>query len=251
MAVDLAPLPQAAEISFPDMLGGEDIDAEWEKASGSIQEIFQDAPGSHALGHEGRRALYSMVRYYRPLSILEIGANAGASTLSIAMAMNRYRSTSLPPRLVTIDLFDVNNPSESQAKWYRLSAPPRAMLARLDCADLVEFVTASSLDYLPGRAAVFDFIFVDHSASADIVYREIPLALAALRAGGHLLMNSYYPDGKPLCPGGAASPGPYLAVRRLRREGAGLVALPLGALPRPPGRGGSNHLTSLALLARE
>ncbi len=250
MAVDVAPLPRAAEISFPEMLQGDGIADGWEKAKISINEIFEDVPGSHAIDHEGRRIIYHLTRRFQPRSFLEIGTNCGAATLHAAMAMKAYRNGDRSLRLVTVDLFDVNNTAAAEAKRYRISTPPRKMLARLDCADLVEFVIARSTDYLNGRAAEFDFIFVDHGASADIVYQDIPLMLTALRPGGRLVMNSYFPDGKPLRVDGIASPGAWLAVRRLRHEGARLVAVPLGLLPWPTGPGGSN-LTSLALLARE
>ena len=242
IAVNLDSLPRAAEISFPEMLGDDDIAAGYKKARSAIDKVLPDVPGSHSIGREERRAIYGLIRHFQPRSVLEIGTNRGASTLHIAMAMREYRNGNAAPQLITVDLFDVNNPPVAEAKRYCLSTPPYEMLARLNCADLVEFVVASSLNYLVGREAEFDFIFVDHGASADVVYQDIPLVLTALRPGGHLLMNSYFPDGKPLGAGGIALPGAWLAVRRLHREGVGLVALPY-----PTATGGS----SLAILARD
>ena len=37
------------------------------------------------------------------------------------------------------------------------------MLARLDCADIVEFVIARSTDYLKRCEQQFDFILLDHA----------------------------------------------------------------------------------------
>ena len=123
------------------------------------------------------------------------------------------------------------------------------MLARLDCAETVEFVTAPSLDYLAGRKAEFDFIFLDGDHRAHVVYREIPLALDALRPSGCLLLHDYHPDLRPVWSDGHVVHGPYLAVERLRRECGGLAALPLGALPWETKL--RSNVTCLALLARE
>ena len=250
MAADVAPLPRAAEISFPDLLRGDDVADGWKKAKTSINEVFEDAPGSHAIDPESRRAIYHLIRRLRPRSVLEIGTNCGASTLHAAMAMREYRNAGCTPRLVTVDLFDVNDPATAEAKRYRISVPPREMLARLDCADMVEFSIARSTDYLNGRETEFDFILLDHAPAADVAYRDIVLAIRALRPGGQLLIHSYFSGRKPLRTGERVNSDSYLAVRRLRRQGAGLVALPLGPLPWPAKHGGSN-LTSLALLARE
>ena len=249
--VDLAPLPKATEISFPDMLGGDGVANGWEQARSLIDEIFENVKGSHAIGHGSRRAIYYLIRHFQPRAVLEIGTNVGASTLHILMAMKAYRHEGDLPRLVTVDLWDVNDPAASEWKRYPGSGTPRETLARLNCADMVEFSVALSTDYLDGRVAEFDFIFMDHAPSADIAYQDIALAIKALRPGGQLLLHSCFPDGKPLRTGERVNPGFYLAVRRLRHEGARLVALPPGPLPWPTDPGGSNHLTSLALLGRE
>ena len=248
MAPDVAPLPGTAEISSLEM-PGDDSDADgWERARTSIHEVCDYVHGDHAIDRQSARALYHLIRRFRPRSVLEIGTAGGASTLHIAMAMTRAGGGDGSSRLVTVDLWDVNDPAVAAAKRYRVSTPPREMLARLDRADMVEFAAARSTDYLDGHPAAFDFIFMDHAPSADVAYRDIVLATRALRPGGHVLIHSYFPGGKPLGAGRRVDPGSWLAVRRLRREGAGLAAVPLG---RPAGAGGSNRLASLALLARE
>ena len=250
MAVDVAPLPRAAEISFPELLRGDGMADGWEQAKSSIDDVFEYAPQTHATDPESGRAIYHLIRRLQPGSVLEIGTNCGASTVYAAMAMREYRNVGHPPRLVTVDLFDVNDPAAAEAKRYGISVPPRKILARLDCADMVEFSIARSTDYLTGRESEFDFIYLDHAPSADIVYRDIALAIGALRPGGQLLLHSYFPDTKPLGTAERVNSDSHLAVRRLRRQGARLAALPLAPLPWPAEPGGSN-LTSLALLARE
>ena len=254
MAPDVTPLPQAAEVSCPKLLGGAGGAAGWEQARRALGEFFEDVRGSHAIGQQDRRVIYHVIRHVRPRSVLEIGTNVGASTASIALAMQTYRHAAGAPRLVTLDRWNVNDPATFEWSRYRCSTAPRDVLERLKCADSVEFIVSLSTDYLRGRArhgAQFDFIFMDHAPSADIAYQDITLALRALRAGGHLLIHPCVAGGKPLAKGGRSepvNPGFSLAVGRLQREGAGLVAVPIGALKWPDGR--ESPRSDLAFLAR-
>ncbi len=69
-----------------------------------------------------------------------------------------------------------------------------------------------------------------------------------LNEGGVILLHDFFPGMRSLWPDGAMLPGPALAVERLRSEGAGVEALPLGELPWPTKLG--SNVTSLALLSR-
>ena len=124
-AVDVAPLPRAAEISFPDTLRGDGMADGWKRRKARSMKSSKTCRGSHAIDSNSRRAIYHLIRRLRPRSVLEIGTNRGASTLYAAMAMREYRNAGRPPRLVTVDLFDVNNPATAEAKRYRISTPPR------------------------------------------------------------------------------------------------------------------------------
>lgn len=245
------PLPNPAEISFAELFG-DDIAGEWETDSRAIGEVFEYAEKGWAVTPIDRRALWYLVRRRAPRSVLEIGTHIGGSTLHIAMAMKAYRATGTRPRLVTVDAVDVNDAAEQRWRRYGSAASPRDMLARLGCADGVEFVVSRSLDYFAkydlGRDGEFDLVFLDGSHQPHIVYQEIPMALEALRPGGFLLLHDYFPDSKPLRGHGEVISGPYRAVERLRREGNGIVALPLGVLP---WAGMGSDTTSLALLAQD
>ena len=239
LTVDAAVLPKAAEVSFLAMLENPDIAAGWEKARRAIGEVYVDVPGTHAIDHESRRAIYWLIRHFQPRTVLEIGTNSGAATLHIARAMKSNRHGGSPPRLITLDVFDVNNPATPMAQRYRVATPPRVMLAQLDCAEMVEFRVAQSTAWLARRAVEVDFIVMDHaSTDAALAYQDIVRALGVLRPGGQLLLHPCFPDGKPLRPGDHVATGFFLALRRLQRENSGLVALPW---PTPVG---------LALLAR-
>ena len=240
------PLPNPSEISLPELFGG-DIADEWEADSKAISEVFEYADKGGAVCPGDRRALWYLIRRLEPRSALEIGTHIGGSTLHIAMAMKTSRPAPLP-HLVTVDFIDVNDAAARQWERYDSPASPKDMLARLGCADVVDFVVARSLDYLAGRDGEFDFVFLDGSHQAHIVYQEIPMALKALRPGGFLLMHDYFPNLKPVWDDGKVISGPYRAVERLQREGNGIAALPLGILPWPTKLG--SNTTSLALLTR-
>ncbi|GAW37138.1 O-methyltransferase [Roseovarius sp. A-2] len=202
--------------------------------------------GNRGVNPGDRRAIFHLVRHLQPASVLEIGTNVGFSTLHIAAAM--------PPesRITTVDIIDVNNPSEQP--WADSGLPPylpRDLLAAAGFAGRVDFVKHNSLDFLDaevGRAAAYDLIFLDGSHAAEVVYREIPLALRSLAPGGVILLHDYYPDHRWLWDNKVVIPGPCLAVERQRAEGVPVEVLPGGTLPWSTKLG--SRVTSLALLAR-
>ena len=126
------PASQGGGNFIPGYAPGDGMAGGWENAKSSIDEVFEYVPWTHATDPESCRAIYHLIRRFQPRSVLEIGTNRGASTLYAAMAMREYRNAGRPPRLVTVDLFDVNDPATAEAKRYRISTPPREMLARLD-----------------------------------------------------------------------------------------------------------------------
>jgi predicted O-methyltransferase YrrM len=194
-----------------------------------------------------RRAIYYLVRRLRPRRVLEIGTHIGASTVHIALALAHESD---PIReLVTVDIEDVNEPVRQPWKRHGSELSPRAALERAGVDSLVRFVHQPSPEFLAGGADDYDLIFLDGDHSPATVYREVPAALRRLRPGGHILLHDYFPGGRPLWPDEVVIQGPWLAIERLRGEGAPLVAMPLGRLPWATKQG--TTVTSLALLARE
>ena len=80
------------------------------------------------------------------------------------------------------------------------------------------------------------------------MYQELPTALRLLRPGGVILLHDYFPGAAPLWPDGVVIPGSWLAVQRLRDEGAKLQVIPLGDLPWPTKQG--TNRTILAVVVR-
>jgi predicted O-methyltransferase YrrM len=197
-----------------------------------------------------QRALYHLVRALNPSSLLEIGTHLGCSTVNLALAARgpTDASNGNAAPIVTCDIADVNDPVRQPWLRYGSKRSPAALLELAGCRALVEFRIADSCDYLRSADRRFDLIFLDGDHSAAAVYRELPLALKALRPNGLVLLHDYYPDGEPLWPDDPGLPGPALAVGRLLAEGAPIRVLPLGELPWPT-RSGS-RITSLALVVR-
>lgn len=232
-----AALPRAAEISLAELFG-EDLEGEWAADSRAIGEVFGYERKRWAVAPGDCRALWYLVRRMRPRSVLEVGTHIGGSTMHIAMAMQGGGDDGARGRLVTVDAVDVNDAGAQRWRRFGSTASPRELLARLGCGDGVEFVVSRSLDYLAGRVGEFDFVFLDGSDQPHIVYQEIALALGALRPGGFLALADYFSGPQPLRRPKKVISGRYRAVERLRREGNGIAALPLGG-------------SSLALLARD
>ena len=227
----------------------EDRDADWTKLSRTLDPI-RFGSRSGAVNPGDQRALYYIARALRPRSILEVGTHVAASTglLALALRHNSAQSTGLAPRLVTVDILDVNDPQHGAWKRIGCDQSPSQFLRAIQCEDLVTFVTRPATDYLRNSPEKFDLIFLDGDHSATGVYQEIPAALGLLNPGGLILLHDYFPGLQPLWADGAVVPGPQLAVERLRSEQLPVIVKPLGALPWPTKQG--SNVSSLAVLCR-
>jgi predicted O-methyltransferase YrrM len=221
------------------------IGAEWPDVDQSISAVLEILDGKTGGVNPGdRRALYYLARGIEANSILEIGTHVGASTLHLAAALLRGKSAE---RLVTVDIVGVNDGENAPWMAAGLSKSPREAVKALGAEGLVEFVHDESLRFFDRTDALFDLIFLDGDHSEEAVYREIPKALTKLKPNGSILLHDFFPGNRSLWRDSPPISGPFLAVERLRREGARIRALPLGELPWPT-KAGSN-VTSLALLA--
>lgn len=243
---DVSRLRSLSNVNLPKLFASSELAAKWHEQLGRIERLgLPSAAGGVNPGD--RRAVSYLIGGLRPAAVLEVGTHIGASTVHIAAAMQSNESTNaLRPKLTSVDIADVNDPATKP--WLRLGSrqSPREMIAELGSEDIVEFIAQASIDYLSNCGRKFDFIFLDGSHAAEVVYQEVPLALKALNDNGVILLHDYYPQLRPLWSNGNVIGGPYLATERIRDEGAKLTALPLGSLPWPTKLG--SNTTSLALL---
>jgi predicted O-methyltransferase YrrM len=250
ISCDTAALSRSvSEVELQELFLSEKIAYEWARVEAEVSQLAITDKAS-GVNPGDRRAIYYLIRDLRPKSILEIGTHIGASTVHIVAALqNRVESQSPPYRLTTVDIRDVND--IQSRPWLRVGSTysPRDMIARMGAADRVEFVTSSSLEFLSSSKERYEFIFLDGDHSARTVYQEVPAALRILAPGGVILLHDYFPNLQTLWSNRALIPGPYIATQRLRSEGAGMRAVPLGALPWRTKL--SSRVTSLALLVGE
>jgi len=237
------------EFSLAEIFACKLIEENWHLAKSRIDALgISNEAGGVNLGD--RRALFYLVKYLRPTSILEIGTHIGASTVSMASALeveDRAKDAK-SARLVTVDIIDVNDAVKQPWRQFGTPHSPQQLLESLGCDERVEFVTLPSLQYLSRTENNFDLIFLDGDHGAATVYREVPAALAKLRPGGVIVLHDYFPHGQPLWRNGAVVPGPWLALDRLQREGNPFQVCPLGTLPWPTKL--DSNVSSLAVLLK-
>jgi predicted O-methyltransferase YrrM len=226
-----------------------DLAGDWAKVAQLLDPI-RFGSRSGAVNPGDQRALYYIARTLRPRSILEVGTHVAASTgiLALGLRHNAAQPSGAPPRLVTVDIMDVNDPIRGAWKRIGCDQSPSQFVHSIHVEDIVTFVTRPATDYLRSSGEKFDLIFLDGDHSATGVYQEIPAALALLNPGGLILLHDYFPGLQPLWADGAVVPGPQLAVERLRGERLPVTVKPLGALPWPTKQG--SNVSSLAVLCR-
>jgi predicted O-methyltransferase YrrM len=213
------------------------------------QLALMDIPeGADSVNPGDRRAVYYLVRHLRPRSVLEIGTHLGASTVHMAAALRetQHDEAQTNRRLTTVDIKNVNDEATTPWLQYGSGRSPLEMARRLGLSAQISFVTGGSLEYLASCEERYDLIFLDGDHAPWAVYQELPAALSVLQRDGVILLHDYFPALKPLWSDGAVIQGPWLAVERLRSEGAKIKAMPLGELPWHTKLG--SRRTSLALL---
>ena len=234
------------DFSFEQVFTSNEINANWEVSKKEVG-IFTVPDGTGGVNYGDRRALYYLIYYFKPATVLEVGTHIGASTVNVASALYHSRiKNKKSASLITIDIKDVNSETEKPWLHYGNDLSPRQMIDKLGYKDFVEFKVGPSLDFLKQNNQKFDFIFLDGDHSATTVYQEIPAALKMLNKGGVILLHDYFPDLEPLWSNGNVIRGPFMASQRLVQEGVGFEVLPLGKLPWPTKL--DSNMTSLALV---
>lgn len=226
------------------------ITKEWRLVEGQM--ALMDIPeAADSVNPGDRRAVYYLVRHLRPRSVLEIGTHLGASTVHIAAALRETQRDEAQTnhRVTTVDIKDVNDGATTPWLRYGSRRSPAEMARRLGLSAQISFVTRGSLEYLASCEERYDFIFLDGDHAPRAVYQELPAALSVLHDDGVILLHDYFPALKPLWSEGAVIQGPWLAVERLRSEGAKIKAIPVGELPWHTKLG--SRRTSLAVLVAE
>ncbi len=241
-------MPQNGQTSHSIFIAAE-TDTAWNEAKKEIDR-FAVPDGTGGVNPGDRRAIFHLIRKFKPASILEAGTHIGASTIYIASALDKNRNEK-PANIsfTTVDIRDVNSTTEKPWLEYGTKKSPAEMINELNYGSFVKFIKSPTLDFFANSKQKFDLIFLDADHAAAAVYQEIPAALKALNPNGIILLHDFYPGGRPLWSNGTILNGPYAAIERLIHEGNDVVVLPLGTLPWPTKL--NSNVTSLALLMRK
>lgn len=242
---DLSLLRNMKRKELDDIFLSPSIEREWIEANRYV-DALEITDRAHGVNYGDRRALYYLIKYFHPSSVLEVGTHIGASTVHIAMALKK--DAGQRTKLVSLDIYDVNALNTKIFSGLGVTQSPGEMMKKIGCDGVVEFITCPSLEYMKASDEKFDFIFLDGDHSAKTVYREIVHASKLLSAEGTILLHDYFPNRKPLWSDGKVLFGPDMAVRRLIREGVPIEVLPLGLLPWPTKM--NSNRTSLALVSK-
>lgn len=236
-----------SQINFDTIFNDNQYEEEWFLAKDTIYSFPGKSGGVNA---GDRRAIYYLIKYLQPKAVLEIGTHIGASTSAIACALKSLKplEVGLIRNFVTVDIEDVNDPVSKPWQKFGSDYSPKEIMAQIECNELVSFVTESSVDYLLKCEHHYDLIFLDGDHSSDAVYQEISAASKLLNQGGFILLHDYFPNLQPLWSNGELKPGPWLAIKRLKKEGMTISIKPLGKLPWPTKM--NSTVTSLALLGK-
>jgi len=220
-----------------------EFDSDWEAChSAIVHETTPDRIGA-AVSPGDRKALYRVVRNFRPRRVLEFGTYIGMSTYYIAKALEANGGGDI----TTVDIVDVN--SEAGA-WRNvgLTKPPSQIADSLRLADMITFVAMPAANFMENDIDPYDLIFLDGDHSASAFYHEVIRSLDMLSPRGLILLHDFFLDGVRLFENLEVIHGPYLAFNRLRHENPGLDVVPFSPLPWTTLPGTNN--TSLAALVR-
>jgi predicted O-methyltransferase YrrM len=245
----LESLVSAKDVKLHEIFSSETIEKAWDVVNPELQ-MFEIPDGTGGVNPGDRRAIFYLISYFKPRSVLEVGTHIGASVVHTAAALHRVHTLENQecPNLVTVDVSDVNDPVSKPWLQHGTRNSPIEMINTMGCSYFVEFEMNASLAYMGECGQKYDFIFLDGAHAAKTVYQEIPAALALLERDGLILLHDYFPGSNPLWSDGSVIPGPFLATDRLITEGVPLKVLPLGQLPWPTKL--ESNITSLALLVR-
>jgi predicted O-methyltransferase YrrM len=230
------------------VLNSADTAKEWAAYAPRLSELCQiEDCKTGGVNPGDRRALFYLVRAFRPARVLEIGTHVGASTLYIVAAL-MHSAWEQIPSLVTVDIEDVNDSSNSCWRQAGLAKSPRQIAEELNATVEITFVTDDSRHFFATTKETFDFIFLDGDHAAETAYEDIVGSLNVINKNGLIVLHDYFPGGRPLWSDGSELCGPFTAAEKVRATGVAIKVIPLGSLPWPTKLG--SHVTSLALITR-
>ena len=190
------------------------------------------------------RAIHYLITEFKPIRILEIGTHIGNSLISMALAAS-YCNNEF--NITTVDIKDVND--QNIKPWTKSNSKysPYELLKQFELEHKVTFKKSDSVSFLKSSTSKYDFIFLDGSHHADIIYDEIMYVSNLIEDDCIILLHDYFPDGKPIWNESSKISGPYLAFEKIKNNNQNDIdVLPLRNLPWKTKY--NSNKTSLAIL---
>lgn len=206
-----------------------DFEREWEELADSLKRCgLWNLP--RTTGSGDLRPLYFLARHFEWRTIIEIGTHVGSSTITLAYALSKLATggEAPPPRIVTIDVLEVNGTERAPWRELGLPKPPEAMLGDLALETYVTFIHGRGDEYLRSSNDGYDFAFLDGDHLAASVYREMTLVSAQLNDAALIGLHDFASERMfSSYDNGWTIPGPYLAARRALNENGSIHAIPV------------------------
>ena len=194
-----------------------------------------------------RRAIYFLIKFFKPKKVLEFGTHLGSSSVSIALAMKNNNEKN--QFFSTVDIKDVND--KFNKHWTKYNSKNSALenIKSIGMEKYVKFFVSDSIEFLKKQSEKFDFIFLDGSHRARDVYSEIYLSLNLLNKNGIILLHDYFPEGKSIWHDREALKGPYIGVKKVTKLNQNINVYPCKNFPWKTKLG--TNLTTLAILYKK
>ncbi len=132
--------------------------------------------------HEEKLFLYTMVRLYKPTTVVEVGVSQGKSALAIALALrDNHQKDKVPGRLKAVDDWNRAHGGKAQSK-----KPAFERLKKDDVARYVDFISSDSQTFLKAlKSDSVDMIHVDADHSFEMARAD---TMEAMRAATKLVL---------------------------------------------------------------
>lgn len=99
----------AKEINLAEIFSSGEIERAWDAVKPELQ-TFEFRDGNGGVNPGDRRAIFYLVSYFKPRSVLEVGTHIGSSTVHIAAAIHAGQENKESQNFVSVDVRDVNDP---------------------------------------------------------------------------------------------------------------------------------------------
>jgi len=103
---DISKLLKLSQLNLDHIFYSEETNQEWKDVETELSLLLPNTNKKGGINPGDRRAIYYLVRYFRPVSVLEIGTHIGSSTIHIAAAVRSLKNKA-PDSSFSFDTVDI------------------------------------------------------------------------------------------------------------------------------------------------